>query len=429
MGMELNVYNYLVTSFNTKPTTNKYSTHKNSELRSIVHDIAKLTKSSPLYLVKLSDAKQTYALNVKESSMSLNSALRELAEQDDDSIFSQRKAVSSMEDQVGVSIETDDYEKLPEPFSLQVHNLAKTQVNVSKEFYDNSKALEAGTYRFKININDASYDFQYNIKKDARHKDVIGGLSDFITKAKIGINAQPVSREAGKIAMRLETDTTGTPDGEAIMTFEDRADGEHGEGIVSYYGLNRVVQKSENAEFQLNGVDKHSMTNMFKLARSLEVELKRVGEEPAQIGYTPDSEKIIKGVKNVVDSYNQMVDSSWEYVGNNSRMPKLIREMRGVLHPFQSELESCGITFNDRGRMEMDEYMAEQSALDGSFKDLLGAGSPMSMRLMAKSNSIKIDPMEYVDKTLVTYPNTGKPLVGYSYTTSIYSGMLFNYYY
>lgn len=429
MGMELNVYNYLVTGFNTKPTSTKYSTHKNSELRSIVHDIVKRTQTSPLYMVKLSDDKQTYALNVKESSMSLNSALLELAEEDDDAIFSQRKAISSLEDQVGVSIETDDYDSLPEPFSLQVHNLAKTQINVSKEFYENSKALEPGTYRFKININDASYDFQYNIKKDARHKDVIGGLSDFITKAKIGINAQPVSREAGKIAMRLETDTTGTPDGEAILTFEDRADGEHGEGIVSFYGLNRIMQKTENAEFTLNGVAKHSMSNNFKLARSLNIDLKRVGEEPARISYTPDSEKIIHGVKNMVESYNQMIDSSWEYVGRSTRMPKLVAEMRGVLHSFESDLESCGITFNERGRMEMDDYMAEQAALDGSFKDLLGSGSPMNMRLIVKSNSIKIDPMDYVDKTLVTYPNTSKPPVGSSYTTSIYSGMLFNYYY
>lgn len=423
--MDLNVYNYLLTGFNTKPT--KYSTHKNSELRSVLHDIAKKTKSSPIYLVKLSDEKQSYALNVKESSMSLNAAFRELNDSGSDSVFEKKKAISSQEDQVAVEIQTDDYAGLPEPFQMQVHDLAKTQVNVSKEFYDTSRSLEAGTYRFQIKINDTAYDFQYNIKKDARHCDVIGGLSDFITKAKIGIQASPISREAGKIAMRLETDTTGTPDGNPIMTFEDQPD-EHKEGIVSYYGLNRMVQEPGNAEFTLNGVPKHSMSNSFKLARSLEINLKRAGEEVADITYTPDSDQILTGVRNVVDHYNQMVDSSWKYVGDQGRMPKLIREMRSVMHPFTSDMEACGLTFDEKGYMCMDEFLSEQAAMDGSFRDLFGEGSAFSMRMLAKTNSVKLDPMEYVDKTLVSYPNTSKPPIGYSYTTSLYSGMLFNYY-
>lgn len=423
--MDLNVYNYLLTGFNTKPT--KYSTHKNSELRSVLHDIAKMTKSSPIYLVKLSDEKQSYALNVKESSMSLQAAFRELYEGGSDSVFLKKKAVSSQEDQVAVEIQTDDYEELPDPFQIQVQDLARPQVNVSKEFYDTSHSLEAGTYRFQISINDTAYDFQYNIKKDAKHRDVIGGLSDFITKAKIGIQASPVSREAGKIAMRLETDMTGSPDGEPIMTFEDRLD-EHKEGIVSYYGLNRMVQEPGNAEFTLNGVEKHSMSNSFTLARSLEINLKRAGEEAAEITYTPDGDQILDGVRNVVDSYNQMVDSSWRYAGDQGRMPKLIREMRSVMHPFASDMEACGLTFDEKGYMQVDDYLSEQAAMDGSFQKLLGEGSVLSMRMLAKTNSVKLDPMEYVDKTLVSYPNTSKPPIGYSYTTSLYSGMLFNYY-
>lgn len=424
--MDLNVYNYLLTDFNTRPT--KYSTHKNSELRSVLHDIAKKTKTSPIYLVKLSDEKQSYALNVKESSMALNAAFRDMYDAGQDSVFTKKKAVSSQEDQVAVDIQTDEYDRLPEPFRIQVQDLARSQVNESKEFYENSRSLEAGTYRFKVSINDISYDFQYNIKKDANHRDVIGGLSDFLTKAKIGIEAYPVSKEAGKIEMRLETDETGTPDGEPIMTFEDYA-GDYKEGIVSYYGLNRMVQQPGNAEFLLNGVQKHSISNSFRLARSLEVTLKKAGEEPAEISYTPDSQLILKGVRNIADNYNQMVDSSWKYAGKDGRMPRLVREMRSVMHPYASQMEACGLTFDEKGYMKVDDYLAEQAALDGDFKDLLGEGSALSMRMQDKTNNVKLDPMEYVDKILVSYPNTSKPPIGYSYTTSLYSGMLFNYYY
>ena len=78
MAMDLNVYNYLMTGYNTKPAASKYGAHKTSELRSIVRDIAKRTKSSPIYLVKLSDDKQAYALNVKESSIALHDAFEDL---------------------------------------------------------------------------------------------------------------------------------------------------------------------------------------------------------------------------------------------------------------------------------------------------------------------------------------------------------------
>ena len=144
----------------------------------------------------------------KESSIALHDAFEDLMTEDDSSVFGGRKAVSSQAGDVSVNIDTEDYEKLPSPFSMEVHGLAKQQVNVSKEFYDSSRSLEEGLYRFRIRVNDDSYDFQYNIKKDARHGEVIGGLADFITKARIGIQAQPVSREAGKVAMRISTDCT-----------------------------------------------------------------------------------------------------------------------------------------------------------------------------------------------------------------------------
>lgn len=426
--MDLNVYNYLLTGLNTKPATTKYSAHKSSELRSVLKDIAKRTMASPVYMVHLSDNKQAYALQVKESSIALHTSFRELMNSDSDALFAQRKATSSDEEQVSVWIDTDDYDTLPHPFSLKVNHLASTQVNMSKEFYETSKSLEAGTYRFRISVNDVSYDFQYNIKKDARHSEVIGGLSDFITKAHIGVVASPISHEAGKIAMRLESDATGTPDGDAIMTFEDCADGQHPEGLVSYYGLNRVVRQPENAQFELNGVDKHSMSNRFKLARSLQVEMCHVGEQAAEVTYIPDDKKIMQGVKNMVDSYNRMVESSWNYQKETGHMPKLVREMQTVLHPFLSDLESAGITLDEKGTMHIDESLAYQSAIDGTFCDLFGENSALGMRMLAKTNSVKLDPMEYVEKTLVSYPNTSKVPVGSAYNTSLYSGMLFNYY-
>ncbi len=60
-------------------------------------------------------------------------------------------------------------------------------------------------------VGDDSYDFQYNIRKDANHREIMEGLCDFINKAKIGLTATPVSRSADKIMMRIESNMTGSP--------------------------------------------------------------------------------------------------------------------------------------------------------------------------------------------------------------------------
>lgn len=91
---------------------------------------------------------------------------------------------------------------------IRVNHLATTQVNVGNEYYMTGKGLSAGTYRFRVAVGDDSYDFQYNIRKDANHREIMEGLCDFINKAKIGLTATPVSRSADKIMMRIESDMT-----------------------------------------------------------------------------------------------------------------------------------------------------------------------------------------------------------------------------
>ena len=66
MAMDLNVYNYLMTGYNTKPAASKYGAHKTSDFVPLCATLRNVQKSSPIYLVKTSDDKQAYALNVKE---------------------------------------------------------------------------------------------------------------------------------------------------------------------------------------------------------------------------------------------------------------------------------------------------------------------------------------------------------------------------
>ncbi|WP_455057712.1 hypothetical protein [Jutongia sp.] len=426
--MDYNVYNYFIGNYAQKPAT-KYDTHKSSELRSVMKNITKMTQSSPIYLVRLSQAKQEYALNIKEAAISLSNTLSMLSEDSMDSVFAQKKAVSSDEAQVGTRIISDDYSQLPEEPVIRVNHLATTQVNVGNEYYMTGKGLSAGTYRFRVSVGDDSYDFQYNIRKDANHREVMEGLCDFINKAKIGLTATPVSRSADKIMMRIESNMTGSPDGGNLFSFKDRTgEGGDGKGIVSYYNMNNVVSRPSSASFEWNGETKETLGNTFVLGRSLEVSMYAPGDQAAQISYLPDSDKILDGVSGIIRSYNKLVDSTNNYSGQTGQSPRLIREYQNLLKPYLSELESCGITLDEQGRMKMDESLASQAAQDGDMEKLIGRDSALNRRLRKKNEEIKLNPMDYIQKKIVSYPDYGKPPKGYSYITSLYSGMLFNYY-
>ena len=227
--MDTAVYNHLMTQYRPKELT-KYDTHKASELRSVVNQIAKKTKTSPIYMVRLTDAKQSYALGVKESSMLLGTGLKELSDTSADGVFSKKKAYASDPEKVGVEIVDEDEEKLPDEFSLKVEKLATPQYNIGNPVYGSSQSLPGGTYKFRISVLDDMYDFQYNIKKDSDNAEVMNGVASFINKANIGLNVGVVPNDSDdRVRMSIVSDATGNSGDERIFTLTDRnSDGKLG---------------------------------------------------------------------------------------------------------------------------------------------------------------------------------------------------------
>lgn len=180
----------------------------------------------------------------------------------------------------------------------------------------------------------------------------------------------------------------------------------------------------------MDGVEKSTLANEFTIGKALRVSLKgtNIDGDGISIQYRPDSEKILTSLNKVKDAYNYMIEGSDEYAKITNKTSKLASELKYLVEPFKSEMESCGLLFEEDGTMKIDESLATQAINDGDMQKLFASDSDLSKRLLGKSESVKLDPMEYVDKLLVSYPNYTKEGVGYSYITSLYSGMLFNYY-
>lgn len=425
--MDMSVYNNLLTTFEPK-TTVKYA-HDASELRSVVKRIRKQTQESPVYLVDFSDAKQSFVLGVKEASMKLNNSLQILADETENGLFAKKKARSSDDEQVEAELLETEGKPLPSKFSIRVKQLANAQVNQGKEFYGMKKGLRAGSYQFRVTVNDVAYDFQYNIRKDANNREVIEGLSGFITNAKIGINAVPCYHDSDKISMRLESDMVGIADGKETFSLQDKPSTENnGRGIVEYYGLDNVIVMPKNAVFDLNGVEKSSLNNEFTLGRVVRVKLHEPSEQEAVIDYHPDSDVIIGGIEEFVSHYNELIEHNVTFEQRTNVPSKLLRELKSLSKPFINDLESSGITFDEEGYMELDTSQASQAIEEGEMQKLFRADSLITNRLFAKADAVKINPMEYIDKKIVSYQDFTKPPRGYSYITSLYSGLLFNSY-
>lgn len=423
--MNTTIYNNLLTTFD--PYATKH-VNNSMELRSVVKRIRKQTQSSPVYLLNFTNAKQSFVLGVKESSMRIHDSLQTLADDSEDGVFAQKKARSSDLEQVGAELLDTDVDHLPNAFSIRVKQLANSQINQGKEYYETGKGLTAGSYQFRVMVNDVGYDFQYNIRKDANHREVIQGLADFITKAKIGIEAAPYSFGGGKIGMRLESTMVGSPDGKAIFTLEDKSSEGKGRGVVEYYGLDHVAVMPKSAVFDLNGTEKTALSNEFILGRAVKVSLRKPSDVETTIDYHPDSDAIIEGVEEFVSSYNSLIDHSLTFEQKTGTQSKLLNELKKLSEPFANELESCGISFDEEGHMELDTALATQAIEAGDMQKLFQPDSAMTNRMFAKTDQIKINPIEYVDKKVVSYPNFTKPPRGYSYITSLYSGLLFNFY-
>ena len=107
---------------------------------------------------------------------------------------------------------------------------------------------------------------------------------------------------------------------------------------------------------------------------------------------------------------------------------KLLRELKGIIGSSKNELEAAGLNFNQDGAIELDTSLAMQAIEDGDMQKLFSKESPFVNRLFTKMDSVKLNPVEYIDKKIVSYPDYSKPAKGYSYITSLYSGLIFNSY-
>lgn len=430
MGAVLNtVYNNYLAAYSPRQLT-KYDTHKKSELRSVYNSIVKLNKDAPWYLPTTNKDTQHYAVSLKENARELHNAIAQLGGLEQDSMFRKKSAYSTdTEVAEAAYIGSDALTSTSPEFDLEVKELATPQENLGYFLPDLATTLSPATYSFDISINDMNYEFQFNINEGDTNRQIMDRLSRLINNADIGIQAN-VAESDSRYALRLTSDATGVP---ANKAYHFRVSDDHtskASGVVGNMGLNYISHPAGNACFLINGEERSSSSNHFTVGKLFDVQIKAVSSEdkPVHIGLKTDTESITDNINQLIGSYNSFIRSAASYLETQSRSRQLVREFSSIASHYGTSLENMGMHLLDDGILSVnDEKLQQAAASAGNDLSSFSVLKDFSSSLLRKSDQVSLNPMDYVDKKIVAYKNPGHNFIS-PYTTSAYSGMMFNSY-
>ena len=397
-----NVYNYYMTTYSPRTST-RYDTHKKSELRSIYNSIVKLNKDAPLYKMDTSRASKSFAVGIKEDARELRNTIASLGGLDEEKILNKKASYSSNEDIVSVNYVGGNPANSEIPtYDIEVYSLASGQVNMGTFLPNTRPELPPDTYSFDVMVNDLNYEFQYNIREGETNN----------TSLRLRSTAEGMKNNESSIFMVSDNHTSKRP------------------GSVAYFGLNYLARPASNAEFSLNGERMTSSSNRFTIDNMFDVTLKGISSmdgEKITFGLKTDVESLADNINTLTMGYNSFINSMASYRDNFTGSQKLLREMNGIINRYHSELDVVGLNFQEDGTLQIDKKELTQAALSEYAKEDFSSVRKFANTLVRKMNQISLNPMDYVDKTIVAYKNPGKTYPS-PYITSAYSGMLFNYY-
>lgn len=422
------VYNNLITSY-LMPKTNSVRknarVHDGKELVNHYSDIIKSSKITPMYIVKLSDDAQEYVLGLKEMSLGLDDAIEKYYSNTDKTF--NRIAVDVSDDSVSAEIISEEG-NLPEDMDINVNSMAKPQINRGYDYYPDGRGLPGGNYEFKAEVDGTEYRFRYSMRDGTRNNTVLRNVVRSINEADIGVRASVERTNEGKIAIKLESDAD-TSQGMNAFSFEDITTNGNANGIVSYYGINRSFQEAEEADIDINGVNYSHPGNRLILNESMKIDIKNVTDGPVHIGYKRDPQMVFEDLEVIFEQYNSIIDITKAYSEHTGiRSSRLKAELSGIYESNAFSLDAAGIVRDDEGHLSIDKVSAEHAFQSGIFEEVFGKDSEFLNKLSAQVGKIALNPMEYVNKLMVAYPDYSKEGYAHPYMTSIYSGMLFNYY-
>lgn len=413
-----NVYNYYSTQIAAPKGNNRFHSHRTTDLKTIYNNMVKQNQNSPFYKFTFSDVTQAYAIGIKEAAMALEAESKSLGSHNENRL-DEMMAVSENENIVYANLRGDALEDLPEKLSIQVKSLACGQTNAGTYLPSGEASFSPGDYSLGIAVGENHYTFNLTVHSGDTNQQIQRNLANSINDNHIGIRASiRNNRMEGTSALVLRSDTAGVAETNELIFQFDEAYLEN--DISAALGIDHVEAAPSNAEFYINDIRHTSVSNRISLNHSMDIDLLAVSDTSVSVYLVPDENKISDKLNDFVNSYNQLVDIAKRGSGQKGAS-RLFRDITGITRRHHEALASIGLTIDEDGYLNRTEE-TDSAQIRSLFDEEL---SDFRKDIRRTTDKMTLNPLDYIDKTIVTYPNTTGTYPN-PYHPSKYSGLLFN---
>lgn len=408
------VYNHIATDY-LKTYREKFSIKTNDKLKEVYRDIKYKTDNSPTYMLDFTERKKMFAVSLKQSALEIKNFFEN--ERLSNSVFNSKVIKSSDQDIVEVGTVDESGKKNIDDFDLDIYSLATKQLTESKLYDKNQRFLKPGEYDLYFEQNDELIEINYNFKNSKTNEEVLNDVADLVNNASSDIVANVVEVEGGKVKLQLESKYTGED-------YKFSFIGENNE-LVELLDL-KVVTNAGNSYFKLNDMEATAESNEFIIDDKVKVVLKDTGY--VQIKAESNKNKVYDYVNSFVDKYNAM-NNVIESEANLQTLPKiLLNDFRNLSDMYLKDLNESGIFVNSDGSYSINEDILEDAIKEDKVYNLFSKDNSYYKSMKQKIKLIDYNPMDFVDKKVVSYNNYSVSNYGSPYTTSLYTGLFCNKY-
>ena len=428
------IYNYYLSTYGSN-TSNRYDTHKKSELRSVYNNMVKVNKESPLFKVLGIDTGDAFrfAIDVKESSMHLSKVAASLSGENNllEGAFKKKVATSSNPETVSVNYVGEDSldSELKDSFSIEVQHLAEEQINIGNYLDASKRDILPGQYSLDFDNNATAYEFQFSVSESETNRDIQEKLAKLVNTANVGATAMVDVDAENKSSLIIKSKETGLADSEEylfkIMPSTDR----DSQIAMNVLGIDHVSREACNSTFLLNGAPKHSLSNTFTINKEFEVTLNSISPEgrKTQIGFENDIDAIADNVESLLFSFNQSIATAEMYSSTQQSSSKLLHDISSVSMAFKDDLEAIGLMVGENGSITIDRNIFDEVVANDSEGTIFKELNNFKNAVAARASQIAINPMNYVNKVVVAYKNPGRTF-NTPYANSMYAGLMLDRY-
>lgn len=423
-------YHYYLSAYGNSAVS-RYDTHKKSELRSVCNNIIKINKESPLYKIQRNRQIPTFLIDIKENARQVKNVISSLSDNCEglENAFQKKVAISSDEEIVSAAyIGGSQGEDAAQDFDIEVRRLAAPQSNLGHFLNSKSLDIEPGAYSFDLITTTNSYEFQYTISQDDTNLSVQEKLARLFNNSGVGLSAEVITDEKGQSALKLTSKQTGLSENESsLFEITPKASVDSIKAIETL-GIHQITSPAQNSSFIFNGTEHSTYSNTFTIGNAFELTLNGISPEdtPSHIGFKTSVDAVADNLQKLVDSYNNFIATGERYSGG-SQGNRLLHDLRSVSFSHRADLESIGMLVNENGSISIDRDLLSSTIDTQELSGVFSVLDSFKNSLSSKANNVSIDPIQYVNKTIVTYKKPGQNFPS-PYHSSLYSGMMLDHF-